>query len=163
MTTISKIHAREVLDSRGNPTIQVEARCADGSVGSAIVPAGASTGKAEARELRDGDPSRYDGRGVLRAVANVRETLAAAVCGMDPVDQFALDKRLIELDGTPDKSNLGGNALLGVSLAAAHAAAAVQHVPLYRHMHALWHDHYLGSDSPAACRMPLPMTNMISG
>jgi enolase len=165
LTTISKIHAREVLDSRGNPTLQVEVRCADGSIGSAIVPAGASTGKAEARELRDGDAARYDGRGVLRAVTNVRETLATAVCGMDPADQFAIDRRLIELDGTADKSRLGGNSLLGVSLAVAHAAAVAQRAPLYCHLHAIWQALHRdqGAAAPPACRMPLPMTNMISG
>jgi len=165
LTTVTKTRAREVLDSRGHPTLRVEVCCADGSLGSAIVPAGASTGKAEARELRDGDASRYDGLGVLRAVANVRDILAPAVAGMDPVDQFAIDARLIALDGTPNKSKLGGNALLGVSLAAAHAAAAAKRVPLYRHLHELWRAiHQAQGDSPPDdCRIPLPMTNMISG
>ena len=165
MSTISKIHAREVLDSRGNPTVQVEVHCSDGTLGSAIVPAGASTGKAEAHELRDGEPTRYDGLGVLRAVANVREILAPAIVGLDPADQFTLDRRLIDLDGTPNKSKLGGNALLGVSLAAAHAAAAAKGVPLHRHLHELWQALHSanGDAAPDDCRMPLPMTNMISG
>ncbi|HUY34231.1 MAG TPA: phosphopyruvate hydratase [Pirellulales bacterium] len=165
MTAISQIDAREVLDSRGHPTVRVEMTCADGSAGVAIVPAGASTGKAEAHELRDGDLTRYDGLGVLRAVANVHQVLAPAVLGTDPADQFALDARLIEVDGTPDKSKLGANALLGVSLAAAHAAAAARHVPLFRHLHELWRaSHTAQGDSPPDdCRMPLPMTNMISG
>ncbi|HVC93328.1 MAG TPA: phosphopyruvate hydratase [Pirellulales bacterium] len=165
MTAVSKIHAREVLDSRGHPTVLVEVSCVDGSVGSAIVPAGASTGKAEAHELRDGDAARYDGLGVLRAVTNVRKILGPAVIGMDPADQFAIDARLIALDGTPNKSKLGGNALLGVSLAAAHAAAAVKSVLLYRHLHELWraiHGAH-GDGPPDDCRIPLPMTNMISG
>lgn len=167
MAVISAVHAREVLDSRGNPTVEVEVHCRDGSSGAAIVPSGASTGKAEACELRDDDPSRYDGRGVLRAVTHVNQTIAAAVIGLDPADQFALDARLLELDPTPRKTGLGGNSLLGVSLAAAHAAAAAERMPLYRHVNRLWQS--LVKDDPAipssvrVCRLPLPMTNMISG
>ncbi|HXT57042.1 MAG TPA: phosphopyruvate hydratase [Pirellulales bacterium] len=168
MTQISKIHAREVLDSRGNPTIEVEIHCASGAMGKAIVPAGASTGKAEAHELRDGDPARYDGRGVLKAVGNVNAVLAPAVRGLDPAEQAAIDARLCELDGTPHKSRLGANALLGVSLAAAHAAAADLRIPLYRHLNQLWRAlPNEASQTPAPegrePRMPLPMTNMISG
>jgi len=168
VTQISKIHAREVLDSRGNPTIEVEIHCASGAMGKAIVPAGASTGKAEAHELRDGDPARYDGRGVLKAVGNVNAVLAPAVRGLDPAEQAAIDARLCELDGTPHKSRLGANALLGVSLAAAHAAAADLRIPLYRHLNQLWRAlPNEASQTPAPegrePRMPLPMTNMISG
>ena len=156
---IAKVHAREVLDSRGRPTVQVEVHCSNGASGSALVPAGASTGKAEAHELRDGDPARYDGRGVLTAVANVNHVLAPAVLGRDPVDQSALDDILCRLDGTPQKSRLGGNALLGVSLAVAHAAAAARRLPLYRHLNDLWRQ----TAGESACRLPLPMTNLISG
>jgi len=168
VTQISKIHAREVLDSRGNPTIEVEIHCASGAMGKAIVPAGASTGKAEAHELRDGDPARYDGRGVLKAVGNVNDVLAPAVRGLDPAGQAAIDARLCELDGTPHKSRLGANALLGVSLAAAHAAAADLRIPLYRHLNQLWRAlPNEAGQTPAPegrePRMPLPMTNMISG
>lgn len=168
MNKISRIYAREVLDSRGNPTVEVEAYCGEAR-GKAIVPAGASTGKAEACELRDGDPSRYDGRGVLQAVANVNTVLAPAIVGFDPLDQAAIDARLCELDGTPQKSFLGANALLGVSLAVAHAAAAVQKTPLYRHLNQLWRalpetpPTAKGQHRTAEPRMPLPMTNMISG
>lgn len=167
MTAIASLRAREVLDSRGHPTVEVEVHCRDGSSGTAIVPSGASTGKAEACELRDGDLARYDGRGVLKAVANVRQTIAPAVIGLDPSDQSALDARLLELDPTPQKTSLGGNALLAVSLAAAHAGAAATHVPLYLHLNRLWQTVTAGDRAlPAAsrtCRMPLPMINMISG
>lgn len=156
---IAKVHAREVLDSRGQPTVQVEVHCGDGASGSAIVPAGASTGKAEAHELRDGDPARYDGRGVLKAVANVNQVLGPAVLGRDPCEQAAVDEVLCRLDGTPQKSRLGGNAILGVSLAVAHAAAAAQSLPLYRHLNHLWRQTAGESD----CKLPLPMTNLISG
>jgi enolase len=160
MARIGKIHAREVLDSRGVPTVEVELYCDDGAVGRAIVPSGASTGATEARELRDGDAARYDGRGVRTAVENVRETIAPAVVGLDAADQQAVDERLVALDGTADKGRLGANAILGVSLAAAHAAAASKRVPLFRHLHELWR---LASGSDQGCRVPLPMTNMISG
>jgi enolase len=165
LTEISRVRAREVLDSRGDPTVHVEVSCADGCAGSAIVPAGASTGKAEAFELRDGDPARYEGRGVLQAVANVVGRIAPVVVGMDPADQCSLDARLLELDGTPNKSELGGNAILGVSLAAAHAGAAAKKVPLYRHVHELWQAMHRGQGESVcgACKLPLPMTNMISG
>ncbi|HEX7377685.1 MAG TPA: phosphopyruvate hydratase [Pirellulales bacterium] len=161
---ITRIHAREVLDSRGQPTVEVEVTNHDGSRGSAMTPSGASTGKAEAQELRDGDPARYDGRGVLTAVANVKNILGPALIGYDAADQAAIDKRLCELDGTPQKSRLGGNAILGVSLAAAHAAAAAAKVPLYRHLHQLWKSVAEQAALPTTeCRMPLCMTNMISG
>ena len=172
MSRISRIHAREVLDSRGTPTVEVEVHCTSGAMGKAIVPAGASTGKAEAHELRDGDSARYDGRGVLKAVENVNQVLAPPFIGFEPAEQAAIDARLCELDGTPQKSRLGANALLGVSLAAAHAAAADRRVPLYRHLNELWRampalkDQDAGgtpASRPREPRMPLPMTNMISG
>ncbi|HVX10128.1 MAG TPA: phosphopyruvate hydratase [Pirellulales bacterium] len=164
-TTVSRVHAREVLDSRGQPTVQVEVYNRDGSWGSAIVPAGASTGQAEAHELRDGDPARYDGRGVLKAVAHVNHSLGPALAGANPADQATVDRLLCQLDGTPKKSQLGANALLGVSLAVAHAAAAAARLPLYRHLHGLWQGVLRDAQLPPApdCRMPLPMTNMISG
>src|SRR3546814_7463278 len=124
MTSIARIHAREILDSRGNPTLEAEVTLADGSFGRAMVPSGASTGSKEAVELRDGDKTRYLGKGVLKAVENVNETIAQALQGFDADDQVALDKRLIDLDGTENKGRLGANALLGVSLANAHAVAA---------------------------------------
>ena len=152
-TTISAVRAREVLDSRGNPTVEVDVRLDGGAMGRAIVPSGASTGRHEAIELRDGDPARYEGKGVLRAVAGVNTIIAPAVCGsMDAADQPALDEFLSELDGTANKSRLGANAILGVSLAAAHAAASASGQPLYR---------YLGG--PDATTMPVPMVNIISG
>ncbi len=162
---IDHVLAREVLDSRGKPTVEVEVVCSDGSRGSAIVPSGASTGKAEATELRDGDAARYDGQGVRRAVENVVEVLGPAVLGIDVADQAAIDQRMIELDGTPQKNWLGANAILGVSLAVAHAAAAAQRLPLYQHINCLWRE-LPGPDLPAdqaAPRLPVPMTNMISG
>ena len=152
-TTIAAVRAREVLDSRGNPTVEVDVRLAGGATGRAIVPSGASTGRYEAIELRDGDPARYEGKGVLRAVAGVNTIIAPSVCGsMDAADQPALDEFLRELDGTSNKANLGANAILGVSLAAAHAAAAAVEQPLYR---------YLGG--PEATTLPMPMVNIISG
>ncbi len=163
MTVITQVHAREVLDSRGDPTVEVDMRCADGSLGRAIVPSGASTGQAEALELRDSALERYDGRGVRQAVANVNGPLAQAVQGLDPGDQFVLDQRLCELDGTPRKTRLGANAVLGVSLAAAQAAAASQKVPLYRHIQRLWSTLASNPGSMIAPRIPLPMTNLISG
>ena len=125
-TEISAVHAREILDSRGNPTLEVDVTLAGGAFGRAAVPSGASTGVHEALELRDGDVSRYGGKGVLKAVGHVNEEIAAAVTGLDADDQAALDRALIELDGTPAKSRLGANSLLGVSLAVAHAAAAAR-------------------------------------
>ncbi len=152
-TTIASVRAREVLDSRGNPTVEVDVHLDGGATGRAIVPSGASTGRHEAIELRDGDPARYEGLGVLRAVAAVNAIIAPAVCGsMDAADQPALDEFLRELDGTSNKSRLGANAILGVSLAAAHAAASASGQPLYR---------YLGG--PDAATMPIPMVNIISG
>ena len=164
MPLIRGVHAREVLDSRGQPTVEVEIACDDGSVVSAIVPAGASTGTAEAHELRDNDPARYDGRGVLAAVANVNGTIARAIVGFDPTEQATLDARLIELDGTPQKSALGTNAILGVSLAALHAGATVRHIPLFEHVSEIYRDaRSAPRNEQIAFRMPVPMTNMISG
>src|SRR3954469_5530390 len=130
--SIKSIHAREVLDSRGNPTVEVDARLEGGALGRAIVPSGASTGEHEAWELRDGDKKRYGGKGVTNAVANVNGKIAAAIKGMDARDQAKIDNRIIELDGSPNKKNLGANALLGVSLAVAHAAAAAEDLSLFR-------------------------------
>jgi enolase len=152
MTTITNIHAREILDSRGNPTLEAEVMLADGNVGRAAVPSGASTGTKEAVELRDGDKTRYLGKGVLRAVANVNGAIANALVGTDAADQAALDKRLIDLDGTENKGRLGANALLGVSLAAAHATAAT-------HGQALWQSLAQGRD----VTLPVPMMNIING
>ena len=160
MSRIHRIVAREVLDSRGNPTVEAEVHVHGGAWGRAIVPSGASTGAAEAHELRDGDATRYEGRGVRRAVAHVLETIAPALVGCDPVDQQTVDRRLLALDDTPQKTRLGGNALLAVSLAAAHAGAAVRRVPLYRHLSELFRE--IDPAAPAP-RMPVPMINMISG
>src|SRR5690242_10581664 len=132
MSTIVDIDAREILDSRGNPTVEVDVVLADGSVGRAAVPSGASTGAHEAVELRDGDVARYGGKGVLRAVENVTGTIAPSLFGLDAADQAGIDRILLDLDGTPNKGVLGANAILGVSLACAHAAAAAYDVPLYR-------------------------------
>ena len=151
-SAIAAIHAREVLDSRGNPTIEVEATLAGGASGSAKVPSGASTGIYEAVELRDGDKSRYGGKGVLRAVANVHEVIAPRIVGLPADDQKGIDEALLDLDGTPNKSRLGANAILGVSLAVAHAAAAHLRLPLYR---------YLGGDE--AHILPLPLFNILNG
>jgi enolase len=159
MLKIEALHAREVLDSRGRPTIEVEAVAGD-FVGRAIVPSGASTGAAEALELRDAESVWYDGRGVQLAVRNVRDVIAPAVLGLDPGDQAIIDATLLTLDSSPQKSQLGGNALLGVSLAAAHLAAAIQREPLWKHLHAVWRTHFAKSAPPA---LPCPMTNMISG
>ncbi len=149
---IQKVHAREILDSRGNPTVEVEVTLENGVMGRAAVPSGASTGENEALELRDGDKSRYLGKGVLKAVANVNEKIAPAVEGMNVLDQRALDYKMIELDGTKTKSNLGANAVLGVSLAAAQAAAKFLNIPLYR---------YIGGAN--AYVLPVPMMNIING
>jgi enolase len=151
-TVIDLIDAREILDSRGNPTVEVDVVLADGSVGRAAVPSGASTGAHEAVELRDGDTSRFGGKGVLRAVANVTETIAPALYGLDASDQAGIDDVLIELDGTPNKGELGANAILGVSLACAHASASSYDLPLYR---------YLGG--VAARTLPVPMCNILNG
>ena len=159
MTRITKIIAREVLDSRGNPTVEAEVFTTEGW-GRAISPSGASTGRAEACELRDTDSPRYDGRGVHSAVAHVSQTIGPALVGLDASDQQAIDRRLIELDGTPQKTRLGGNALLAVSLAAAHAAASSRRFPLFRHLHDLMRQVDPASPAP---RMPRMMVNMISG
>ena len=150
---IRSVHAREILDSRGNPTIEVDVTLDSGAVGTAKVPSGASTGIYEAVELRDGDKSRYGGRGVLKAVANVNETIANRIIGMAADDQRTLDEALIELDGTPNKSKLGANATLGVSLAVAHAAAMLTSLPLYR---------YLGRREDARL-LPVPLFNILNG
>ena len=152
MSTITKIHAREILDSRGNPTLEAEVTLADGSFGRAMVPSGASTGSKEAVELRDGDKTRYLGKGVLNAVANVNGAIATALKGFDAVDQEGLDRRLVDLDGTENKGRLGANALLGVSLANAHALAASKKQPLWQHL-------ANGSD----VTLPVPMMNIING
>jgi enolase len=154
MTTspIQRIHAREVLDSRGRPTVEVEVHCQGGAWGRAIVPSGASTGRHEAVELRDGDMARHGGKGVRRAVANVRDIIAPLLVGRTVTEQQAIDETLCQIDGTPNKSRLGANALLGVSLAVAHAAAAVRQLPLWQYL-----------DNDGLARMPLPMVNLISG
>ena len=151
-TLIEDVIAREVLDSRGNPTVEVEVFLDGGAVGSAIVPSGASTGAHEAVELRDGDRARYGGKGVLTAVKHVNDTIRPEVIGSDAVDQVTLDRLLVALDGTPNKGRLGANALLGVSLAAAHAAADAVGLPLYR---------YLGGT--AARTLPVPLVNILNG
>src|SRR5712664_3963604 len=152
MTNIGEIVARQVLDSRGNPTVEAEVRLLSGTVGRAIVPSGASTGEHEAVELRDGDKKRYAGQGVLKAVGNVNEIIAPEIAGLDALDQAEVDRALIKLDGTPTKANLGANALLAVSLATARAAASYLEIPLYK---------YLGG--PNARTLPVPMMNIING
>jgi len=149
---IAKVHGREILDSRGNPTVEVDVVLADGTLGRAAVPSGASTGIHEAVELRDDDKKRYAGKGVTKAVANVNGALAKAVVGRDPSDQIGLDRALIAADGTPNKGKLGANAILGVSLAAAKAAARAHGLPLYR---------YIGG--AGAHVLPVPMANIING
>ena len=151
MAQIVDIKAREILDSRGNPTLQAYVELASGVVGSAMVPSGASTGEREAIELRDGDQSRYGGKGVLKAISHVNGELRDALVGMDATDQLAIDNKMIELDGTPNKARLGANATLGISLANAHAAANEGGVPLYR---------YLGGND---FLLPVPMMNIING
>ena len=131
---IENVHAREILDSRGNPTVEVEVSLKSGVVGRASVPSGASTGENEALELRDGDKNRYGGKGVLKAVENVNQVIAPALAGFSALEQRAIDYKMLELDGTKTKSNLGANAILGVSLAVAHAAAGYLHIPLYRYI-----------------------------
>jgi len=152
MTDIASVRAREILDSRGNPTVEVEVELENGAMGRAAVPSGASTGVHEAVELRDQEPKRYGGKGVRKAVANVEEVLAPAVLGMDALDQTAVDQRLIGVDGTPNKGKLGANAILGVSLAHAHAASSAVGLPLYR---------YLGGVN--ARTLPLPLMNVLNG
>jgi enolase len=152
MSQISEVYAREILDSRGNPTLEVEVFLESGAMGRAAVPSGASTGEREALELRDGDKSRYLGKGVLKAVANVNEQIADQVIGMEASDQIGVDKKMLELDGTEYKSNLGANAILGVSLAVAKAAADEAGLPLYQ---------YIGGAN--AKELPLPMMNILNG
>ncbi|MEO6875712.1 MAG: phosphopyruvate hydratase [Opitutaceae bacterium] len=151
-TAISALNAREIIDSRGNPTIEVDVRLACGALGRAAVPSGASTGEHEALELRDGDTKRYSGKGVLKAVTNVKNVIAPALFGHDACDQVGIDRLMIKLDGTKTKSKLGANAILGVSLATAHAAAAALGQPLYK---------YLGG--PNAKVLPVPMMNIMNG
>jgi enolase len=155
---ITHIHAREILDSRGNPTLEAEVTLSDGSFGRAAVPSGASTGSREAVELRDGDKSRYLGKGVKNAVANVNGAIAKALQGFDAADQSGLDKKLIALDGTPNKGKLGANALLGVSLANAHAMAASKEQPLWRYLSTL----STARQAPAL-QLPVPMMNIVNG
>jgi len=162
MPTLMSLAAREVLDSRGRPTIEVEATTSLGETGRAIVPSGASTGRHEAIELRDGDPHRYAGQGVLKAVEHVRSEIASALIGKDVEDQAGIDAILIALDGTPDKSRLGANAVLGTSLAVAHAAVASRGEPLFAHLHRLWRAKLLPGES-SEMSLPMPMVNMISG
>ena len=152
VSAIEEVRAREVLDSRGNPTLRVEVRLSDDSAGSAAVPSGASTGAHEALELRDGDEKRYRGMGVLKAVENIEDRIESALIGISARDQEAVDRRMIELDGTPNKSELGANAILGVSLATAYAAAHSEGLPLYR---------YLGGEH--ASTLPVPLMNILNG
>jgi enolase len=152
MTTIIGVHAREILDSRGHPTVETEVTLSSGVTGRAAVPSGASTGEHEAVELRDGDPKRYGSKGVLEAVRNVNEVIGPRLEGMSAIDQMAIDYEMLDLDGTPNKGNLGANAILSVSLAVARAAAVDVGLPLYR---------YLGG--PAAHVMPVPMMNIVNG
>ena len=149
---IIQVTGREILDSRGNPTIEAEVVLESGVIGTAAVPSGASTGENEALELRDGDPKRYGGKGVLKAVENINDKIAPAIIGMSVLDQRGIDKTMIELDGTATKSNLGANAILGVSLAVAHAAANYLGIPLYR---------YIGGTNGHV--LPVPMMNIING
>jgi enolase len=152
MSTIIEVHAREILDSRGNPTVEADVVLSSGAQGRAAVPSGASTGEHEAMELRDGDPKRYGGRGVTEAVRNVNEVIGPRLEGMDAAEQIAVDAEMLELDGTPNKSKLGANAILSVSLAVARAAASDVGLPLYR---------YLGG--PMARVLPVPMLNILNG
>ncbi len=152
MEKIEIVFAREILDSRGNPTIEVEVCLSDGGWGQAAVPSGASTGKFEALELRDGDKKRYSGKGVVKAVENVNNIIGPAITGMDPFDQSIIDKTMIDIDDTANKGKLGANAILGVSLAVARAAADSLGIPLYRH---------IGGTN--ACRLPMPMMNILNG
>lgn len=152
MVTISEIKAREILDSRGNPTVEADVILSNGMMGRAAVPSGASTGEHEAVELRDGDAQRYLGKGVQNAVQNIEETIAPALRGCDITDQLGIDSTMLELDGTPNKSSLGANAILAVSLASARGGAQSVGLPLYR---------YLGG--PLARVMPVPMMNILNG
>ena len=152
MSQIASVHARQILDSRGQPTVEVEVRLVSGAVGRAAVPSGASTGAFEALELRDGDSSMYAGKGVMKAVANVEDELAGVLVGRDAAQQAVIDRTMIEFDGTANKERLGANAILGCSLAVAQAAAADAGLPLYR---------YLGG--ARAHRLPVPMMNILNG
>src|SRR5437016_7088271 len=152
MLTIAALKARDILDSRGNPTLEVDCLLDTGALGRAAVPSGASTGEHEALELRDGDKRRFGGKGVLHAVRNVHEGIAECVLGMNAFDQLAVDRALIELDGTPTKSRLGANAMLGVSMAVAKAAAVALEIPLYRHL-----------GGAHAQSLPVPMMNVLNG
>ncbi len=152
MKTIKRIKGRQILDSRGNPTVEVDVELEDGAVGRAAVPSGASTGSHEAVELRDGDPSKFQGKGVLKAVSNIQKIIAPEIVGMSALRQEAIDRRMIELDGTPNKGKLGANAILGVSLAVAHTAANSKGMPLYR---------YLGGQE--AHLLPVPLMNILNG
>jgi enolase len=152
MSMIVEIHGRQILDSRGNPTVEVDVTLDDNTVGTAAVPSGASTGVHEAWELRDGDKSIYLGKGVQKAITNINEVIANELVGYDAMNQIAVDQRMIELDGTPNKKNLGANAILGVSLATAHAAARYCELPLYK---------YIGGSN--ACLLPAPMMNIVNG
>ena len=152
MSEIRDVHAREILDSRGNPTIEVEVVLESGAIGTAAVPSGASTGENEALELRDGDRKRYGGKGVLKAVSNVNDVIFPEIEDLEAIDQIGVDSTMIELDGTPTKEKLGANAILGVSLAVAKAAAAELELPLFR---------YLGGVNGKV--MPVPMMNIING
>jgi enolase len=152
MPKIKTVKAREILDSRGNPTVEVEVEINSGAKGTAAVPSGASTGKHEAVELRDGDPKRYSGKGVLKAIANVNVPIVKAITGMSALDQAEIDGALIKLDGTPDKSKLGANAILGVSLAVAYSAANYKGIPLYRYL-----------NDAKAYTLPVPMMNILNG
>jgi enolase len=156
MPTITQVHAREILDSRGNPTLEADVTLGDGSTGRAAVPSGASTGSREAVELRDGDKSRYLGKGVRNAVANVNGAIADELKGFDAADQKGLDAKLIALDGSPNKNRLGANALLGVSLAAAHAVAASRKQPLWKYINGV-----LTAGAPL--HLPVPMMNIVNG
>ena len=152
MSRIAAVSAREILDSRGNPTVEVDVRLSDDACGRAAVPSGASTGEREALELRDADPLRYSGKGVQKACAHVNGEIARVVAGRDATDHPAIDRLLIDLDGTPNKARLGANAILGVSMAVARAAAASAGVPLYRHLRA--RDEY---------SLPIPTVNVLNG
>jgi enolase len=155
-TKIARVHGREIIDSRGNPTVEADVTLEGGALGRAAVPSGASTGEHEAIELRDGDKSRYLGKGVLKAVANVNGEIARAVTGLDASDQGALDRRMIETDGSPNKGNLGANAILAVSMAAARAAASAAHQPLYKYL-----SRY--SSDASGNTLPVPMMNILNG
>jgi enolase len=155
-TKITKVHGREIIDSRGNPTVEVDVHVAGGAVGRAAVPSGASTGEHEANELRDGDKSRYLGKGVLKAVGHVNAEISKAVVGLDATDQHGLDRKMIEADGTPNKSNFGANAILAVSMAAARAAAAQLAQPLYQYLARY-------SSDKSANTLPVPMMNIVNG